>query len=277
MTGFTAAPVPLAHTELGSGEPVVILHGLFGQGRNWRAVARWLADRGCRAICPDLRNHGASPAATPMDYPAMAADVEALRRRLGIDRFALIGHSMGGKVAMHYALTAPERLRALVVVDIAPVTYPDRYSALVDALLALDLDAIGARSQADRQLAPAIPDSTLRGFLLQNLRRDAASGWHWAANLRGLREALPAILDFPPPAPGQRFEGPTLVVRGGRSEAVTPGHVALMREWFPALAGECIEAAGHWPHHETPEAFMQALERFLAGVPAASDEQRSTQ
>src|SRR5271154_4347628 len=144
--------VALAATEYGDGEPVAILHGLFGAGRNWATIAQRLSTRH-RVIALDLRNHGASPWADAMDYPAMAEDVRTAMLARGHRRYALIGHSMGGKVAMVAALTNPDAIERLVVVDIAPVAYPVPYLGYVRAMRALDLGAITRRSEADTLLA----------------------------------------------------------------------------------------------------------------------------
>src|SRR5215469_8902919 len=175
--------------EYGEGEPVAILHGLFGSARNWASVAQRLADN-WRVIAFDLRNHGASPWSDTMDYVAMAEDVRAAMQVRGHNRYSLIGHSMGGKVAMTAALVEPNAVESLVVVDIAPVTYPTTpYAAYVQAMRALDLGAIMRRREADATLAVAVGNATERAFLLQNLIfGDGAP--HWRINLSAIQASL---------------------------------------------------------------------------------------
>ncbi len=160
--------VALAATEFGDGKPVAILHGLFGSARNWASIAQRLGGDD-RAIAFDLRNHGASPWAETMSYAEMAEDARAAMAARGHRRYALIGHSMGGKVAMVMALTNPADVERLVVVDIAPVAYPVPYLAYVRAMRTLDLDAITRRREADTRLAATIADPAERAFLLQSL------------------------------------------------------------------------------------------------------------
>jgi len=247
------------------GPALVILHGLFGSARNWHGIATRLAARQ-RVVSVDLRNHGRSPRAPDMDYAAMAGDVLALIEQLGLARPLLAGHSMGGKVAMTLALQAPARLAALVVVDIAPITYPDRFSPLVDAMRALDLEHLGTRAEAERALAARVPEAALRAFLLHNLARDGRGRWHWRVNLDAVQAALPALLGFPALEPGCRYPGPALLIRGAASNAAAPAHEQGMRARFPRLTVRTVEGAGHWPHAERPDAFLACLTPFLASV-----------
>lgn len=255
------ATVELARERLGSGPPLVFLHGLFGSGRNWRSFARGLADR-FTCLLVDLRGHGNSPHAPPYDYPTFAADVARLLAEEGIARAHLLGHSMGGKTAMTLALTRPELVERLAVVDIAPVPYAHDYRALIRALLALDLSAIRSRREADAALAPAIPDPQLRAFLLQNLVIDDG-GARWRIDLAGLERAMPALTDFPRELYGRRFEGPTLFVRGGRSDYVQDAHLPVIRRLFPAARIETVADAGHWPHAERPAELLRLVRAFL--------------
>ncbi|ROR35040.1 alpha/beta fold hydrolase [Inmirania thermothiophila] len=256
--------VDLAYQELGDpGAPaLVILHGLFGSGRNWRSVGQRLA-RGRRVVLADARNHGASPRAPGMDYRAQAADVERLMDRLGIGRAALLGHSMGGKTAMTLALTRPERVERLVVADIAPVRYGHSFEDLLAAMESLDLGHLGSRREADAGLAAHIGDAALRAFLLTNL--DGRPGqWRWRVDLPAIHAALPQLLDFPAVMPGRPYPGPALFVAGGASHYVRPEHEARIRALFPQARIARIEGAGHWLHAERPEAFLALVEPFLA-------------
>jgi pimeloyl-ACP methyl ester carboxylesterase len=254
----------LATTEYGAGEPVAILHGLFGWGRNWATIAQRLATRH-RVIALDLRNHGNSPWADTMTYAEMAEDV---RDTLG-GPATLIGHSMGGKAAMVAALGgAPVGPRVghwverLVVVDISPVGYTAP-TAQLDAMHGLDLAAITRRSEADRLMAADIPDPAERAFLLQNLVFGDGPP-HWRLNLAGIEQAMPDILGFPDLPAGTVYPGPTLFIAGSDSGYLRPEHEPGIRRMFPAAEIIRIPDAGHWVHAEQPEAFLEAAEGFLA-------------
>lgn len=253
--------VRLAATEYGDGPPVAILHGLFGSGRNWGSIARHLAARH-RVFAFDLRNHGASPWADTMSYREMAADVcETLAER-GIERAALIGHSMGGKAAMVTALSAGERVERLVVVDIAPVAYAPHHLDLVQAMRRLDLAAITRRGDADAALAAAVPDAAERGFLLQNLLFDGGQA-EWRLNLAAIEREMPELIGWPALPSGAVYRGPTLFVAGAESDYLLPDYEPEIRRRFPAAEVTRIAGAGHWLHAEQPAAFLATVEPFL--------------
>ena len=259
-------PVALESTVIGRGPPAVVLHGLFGSGTNWRTIARKLGNRlACHLV--DQRNHGRSPHARDMSYPALAADVQAYLDAHEIERTGLIGHSMGGKTAMTLALTAPERVRWLVVADIAPAPSPSDHRPILDALRALPIDGLASRAAAEAALAPAIPDLGLRRFLLQNLVHAAAGGLRWRIDLDAIASALPDLTDFPPTAPDAVYEGPTLFVRGERSDYVTARHEPRISALFPAASVVTVAGAGHWLHAEQPAAVTAHVEAFLDDVP----------
>ena len=258
----TPRPVRLAFTRTGRGPPLLFLHGFLGSGRNWKGIARALSDR-FTCLLVDLRNHGASPWAEPMTYEAMAADVAALLEAEGLEEATVLGHSMGGKAAMTLALEGEPRLRALIVVDIAPVPYRRRLEPLLDALLAVDLARFRSRAEVDAALRPAIPEDPFRGFLLQNLER-GPEGLRWRCNLPVLRRWLPAITGFPPALEGRRWEGPVLFLRGERSDYVEARHLPRIRALFPRARIVTLEGAGHWPQAERPEETRRALEAFLS-------------
>jgi pimeloyl-ACP methyl ester carboxylesterase len=251
--------VTLSYCEIGSGRTVVILHGLLGSARNWQRIARQLAGD-CRVITIDQRNHGDSPHVGTMSYLEMAADVFALLDRLGSDGCMLIGHSMGGKVAMTMALTQPRRCERLVVVDIAPVTYASRFVALVAAMQKLPVASLRSRAEAFRMLTPVEPDPAVRHFLLHNLRvRDGR--YAWLINLEAIGAALPEIGAFP--AIDAHYDGSVLFVRGEHSDAIQHRQLAQTRRYFPKAELITVEGAGHWPHAEAPEAFLAAVQGFL--------------
>ena len=211
----------------------------------------------------DLRNHGASSWAEAMDYPAMAEDVRAAMTVRGHHCFAVVGHSMGGKAAMTLALTEPEAVERLIVVDIAPVALPAPVLSHIRAMRALDLNAIDRRRDADAELGAAIPDPAERGFLLQSLVF-AGDTPRWQLNLAALEAALPAIGGFPEFPSSTRYDGPTLFIAGGKSSVLPADAEPIIRAFFPRATIERIANAGHWVHAEQPAAFLTLVEPFLA-------------
>jgi esterase len=252
--------VILNGVELGSGPPVALLHGLFGSAANFGTVQRRLADR-YRVIALDLRNHGNSPHAPYMSYPAMAEDVlETLRARHALP-CALIGHSMGGKVAMAAALEAPGAVSRLLVADIAPVTYGQTYRPYIEAMKALPLTPDLTRVAADRALADKVAEPGVRAFLLQNLRFGTEPAWR--IGLDAIANALPQISSWPE-LDEAAYLGLTLFVSGARSDYIKPEHRAAIRELFPSARFAVLKNAGHWVHADNPDGFLSLVEAFLA-------------
>ena len=255
----------LACTDLGSGPPLVILHGLFGSARNWAAVAKRLA-AARRVLALDLRNHGASPWTPGMDYPDMAQDVARFVASRELGPVEVIGHSMGGKVAMCLALAEPALVRRLIVVDIAPMAYDHAFAApYAEAMLAIDLARHDTRRAVDRELARSLPDPVLRGFLMTNLARAGdglrSGGLRWGVNLEAIARNGDALMDFPETA--ARYGGPALFVGGARSDYLGADAEAAVRRYFPAAGITRIAEAGHWVHAEAPEAFLGTVAAFL--------------
>ncbi len=258
-------PIRLHLREYGATQPgadaVVLLHGLFGSSSNWHGIARILGQRH-RVLVPDLRGHGRSPAGDGISYPAIAADLVRLLDDQAIARARVIGHSMGGKAAMWLALTAPQRVATLTVVDIAPVTYPDRHSDLVAALGAIPLATLRDRREADARLAPVVPEPPVRGYLLQNLEH-TPDGWRWRFALGAIAAATEAIRGFPDPA-GAQFPGPTLFVYGTASDYLAGTHLGAVRALFPLARLRPVAGAGHWVHADQPAGFLTAIASALA-------------
>lgn len=252
----------LAFTESGSGRPVAFLHGLLGAGQNFGAVQKALAARGHRVLALDLRNHGASPHAATMSYPEMAADVAETLGEAGALPAAVVGHSMGGKVAMALALAHPEAVERLLVADIAPVSYgTPLFSHYIAAMRAIPLRSGLTRREADAALAEAVPAAPLRGFLLQNLLF-AENPPRWRVPLDVLAAEVDVLGGWPDP-PG-RYGGKVLVLAGDSSEYILPAHHARFRALFPAARFATIPA-GHWLHAENPAAFLAETTAFLEG------------
>lgn len=265
MTSEPATTTGSLHTtSLGdSGSPVVFCHGLFGQGRNWTQIGKALSDEH-RVLLVDMPHHGRSPWSPHFDYLDMADQVAAL---LDPDvPVTLVGHSMGGKVAMVLALRHPELVERLCVVDISPVAQgaSEEFAGYIAAMQAMDLDALERRSDADQALKAAVPHPTIRGFLLQNLRREG-DRWRWLPNLDVLGENLEALGGWPEDRLGDvaPYDGPVLWIGGAKSPYVRDEYAADMDRWFPRNRRVTVKQAGHWVHSEQPEVFIEVLRRFI--------------
>lgn len=251
-------------TELGeAGSRVVFCHGLFGQGKNFTAAGKALADHH-RVTLVDMPDHGQSPRSEHFDYLRMADQVADLFS--ADDPVALVGHSMGGKASMLAALRHPERVERLVVVDVSPVPYDHatEFEGYLTAMRAIDLDTLASRGEADAALREAVPNPTVRGFLLQSLRREG-EGWRWLLNLDLLARDLDDITDWPEDALAGTapYEGPVLWLGGAGSGYLRPEYVAAMDHWFPRNRRVTVKGAGHWVHSEQPEVFLEVLRRFV--------------
>ncbi|GAA1930572.1 alpha/beta fold hydrolase [Nocardioides lentus] len=259
-------------THLGEHGPrVVFCHGLFGQGRNWTTAAKALAGRH-RVTLLDMPNHGRSAWTEHLDYVDMADTVAATVRGGGEDPVALVGHSMGGKIAMLLALRHPDLVERLCVVDMSPVTYDagrSEFAGYIAAMSGMDLDALERRADADAALSPAVPHPTIRGFLLQNLRSGGTDGgWRWAPNLALLGAELEVLSGWPEDrlADTTPYDGPVLWVAGATSPYVTDDYEPAMSRWFPRQRRVTVKNAGHWVHSEQPEVFAEVLRRFVDGA-----------
>ena len=251
----------LTTTELGeSGSRVVLCHGLFGQGKNFTAIGKALAGSH-RVTLVDMPDHGRSPRTEGFDYLRYADLVAELLS--AEDPVALIGHSMGGKVAMLLALRRPELVERLVVVDVAPVPYDHaaEFEGYIAAMKAIDLSTLASRAEADQALLEAVPSAMVRGFLLQSVRRED-DGWAWLLNLDVLGRDLDLITGWPQ-VDASPYEGPVLWVGGADSRYVAPEHVAAMDRLFPLNRRVTVKGAGHWVHSEQPEVFLEVVRRFV--------------
>ncbi len=251
----------ILHSEsAGAGEPVVILHGLMGACENWRGVRAALADR-YRVVCLDLPNHGRSPQAERFDLRTIGDDVVETLDAAGVGQAAVIGHSLGGKVAMQMASDHAERLRGLVVVDISPRAIQPVHLFVLRACQQLDLASARRRSELDAALAQFIPQPETRDFLLKNVVRGKDGSFVWRVPLRHLIDNYRAVSDAPPlVAP---YAGPTLFVAGETSPFRLLADEALIRGWFPAARFVTIPGAGHLVHADQPEAFVAEVRAFL--------------
>lgn len=254
---------PLHTTRMGeSGSPVVFCHGLFGQGKNWTQIAKALADRH-RVTLVDMPDHGRSPWSERFDYAAMADAVASV-----LDEPAtLIGHSMGGKAAMLTALRHPDLVERLCVVDVSPVAYRSsgEFRSFIDAMLAIDLERLQSRAEADAALTDAVPSAGTRSFLLQSLRREAAAGeperWRWLPNLELLRRDIDVLHGFPDT--DAVYDGPVLWIAGSESRYVRDEFREAMEARFPRVRRVTVKGAGHWVHAEQPAVVTTLLQQFL--------------
>jgi esterase len=250
----------LKYKTFGQGEPVIILHGLFGTADNWQTIGKRLSEQ-YSVFLPDLRNHGRSPHDPDMNYELMADDLLHFMESNWMFKARIVGHSMGGKTAMKFALKYPDMVEKLVVVDIAPKLYTGGHQEIFEAMLSLDLDAISSRDEAEAQLAQRIKDESVRLFLLKNMSRNQAGGYQWKMNLPVIYEHYQEILsridgDTP-------YEGETLFVRGGRSNYIADTDMPDIQRLFPSARLETIPTAGHWIHADAPDEFCEHLHHFL--------------
>ncbi|ARS53938.1 alpha/beta fold hydrolase [Kushneria konosiri] len=242
--------------------PLVVLHGLFGSADNWRShIKHWRQKR--RVVAMDLRNHGRSPHTPGMHYEDMAADVLSVLDRLDIQKCDLLGHSMGGKVAMTLARRHPERVARLIVADIAPVAYEHGHNDVFQAHRLVEDALPESRKEADEAMAEAVDDRITRQFLATNLVRDDQGILGWRVGLDFIEEGYSDIVA--PPGGNAPYEGPTLVLRGEHSSYVTDDALSVIGEIMPEARVDTIQGAGHWLHAEQPEAFLKAVDSFLKG------------
>ena len=257
-------------TRLGEQGPIIAFcHGLFGQGKNWTQIAKaFAADH--RVLLIDMPNHGRSEWTDGFAYPDLADRVASL---FGADDpVTLVGHSMGGKIAMAIALRHPEVVERLVVVDVSPVAYESarEFLGYIDVMRALDLGALERRDQADEALRGDVPNTTIRSFLLQNLRREGSAdggGWRWMPNLDLLSAHMPELAGWPSEAfGGASYAGPVLWIGGASSGYVTDEFAPAMEALFPRVRRVTIKGAGHWVHSEQPAVFTEVLKRFVGSA-----------
>jgi len=249
----------LHYQIIGQGQPLLILHGLFGSSDNWRMLAKQFAENR-QVISVDLRNHGLSPHSDEQNYDVMAADIKQLCDELSLKAIELIGHSLGGKVAMTCAELYPELITKLVIVDMAPRQYQDEHTPIFRALENIELSQYSSRREIDNVLADSIPDSGVRQFLLMNLKT-VDKQLQWRINLSALRATYPNMLQ------AVINKGvvvkPTLFIRGGKSDYIRLSDESEIRQRFANVTLQTIDEAGHWLHIEQPQLFISMVRDFL--------------
>ncbi|MEN9699380.1 MAG: hypothetical protein RLZZ301_578 [Bacteroidota bacterium] len=248
----------LHHRTLGSGKPFIILHGLFGFSDNWQTQAKKFADY-YQVYLIDLRNHGHSPWSDEFSYELMVADLHDFITEHHLERPLLLGHSMGGKLAMHYDQKYPNTLEKLIVVDMGVKAYPSHHQHILNAFREIKLDELTARSQAEQLLKTFVDSEGVRQFLLKNLYWIEKGKLAWRVNFPVLEAAMDEILSALPA--GESFT-PTLFVRGLLSTYILDSDIELLEAYFPDAQFADIPNAGHWVHAEAPDAFVEAVLGF---------------
>lgn len=246
--------------ELGQGPPFIILHGLMGSSDNWLTQAKMLADQ-YHVYLVDQRNHGQSSHSNDFDYIVLANDLLDFIQLYAIKNPIILGHSMGGKAAMNFAISNPTLLDRLIVVDIAPKAYPVHHDSIVEGLLAIPIDTLQTRNQADEVLSQHVPEADVRQFLLKNLLRKPQGGFAWKINLKVIDEKLELIsadIQFP-----GTYNGQTLFVRGAHSHYVQDDDRQRIKNLFPNSSLITMDT-GHWVQAEKPREFVEVVKNFLS-------------
>ncbi len=250
----------LYHQHYGEGKPMIILHGLFGMSDNWVSLARRFAGHYSVHVI-DQRNHGRSGWHEVFNYEAMVDDLLEFLEAHQMESVLLLGHSMGGKTAMQFALDHPEKTEKIIIADISADEYNNKHDVIIDAMLSVNLDKFSKRSEVSNELKKTIEDQRIRQFLMKNLHWKDRSKLGWKANLEVIYENLPEIfraLDSSTP-----YEKPALFLRGSESPYIRQKHIPRIKKLFPSAKIETIEGASHWLHAEKPDAFYQHVMKFL--------------
>ncbi|MFD1343770.1 alpha/beta fold hydrolase [Litorisediminicola beolgyonensis] len=246
----------ISHGTPGDGPPLILVHGLYGQARNWLQIARALSKER-HVIAVDQRNHGDSPWTDSHDYPGMAEDLAQVIDAQG-GLADLVGHSMGGKAVMALALTRPDLVHRMIIADMAPVAYDHDQLQYVKAMKSVDLSQVEKRSDAARQLSEHVSDSTLQSFFTQSID---TSEKRWKLNLDVLERDMDKVLGWPD-LDGS-FEGPALFLSGAESDYVAPAYRDTIRGYFPKARFVSLPGTGHWLHAEKPREFAETVQTFL--------------
>ena len=242
-------------------QTILILHGLFGSKRNWQSIAHKLSEH-FQVFTLDSRNHGESGHSGAMRYQDMADDVFQFITDHSLQQVSIVGHSMGGKVAMQMALEHPEIIKRLVIIDVAPVQYQHSFDNLIDSLNALPLEQLSNRQEADELLESSIQPKSLRQFLLQNLRK-LDTGFSWRMNLQAIQSCIDDLMGFPTDHGNPRYNKPVLFLKGENSNYIKHQHDRQIFSIFPKALFITVEGAGHWLHAENPGFVVGEIRKFI--------------
>ena len=251
----------LHSTILGSGDPLLILHGFLGMSDNWKTLGNKYAENGYQVHLIDQRNHGRSFHSDHFDYGFLSQDIQTYLQKYQLEHVNIIGHSMGGKTAMQLAVDCPEYVSKLLIADIAPKFYPPHHQDIIEGLKTLDFNDLKSRSEADKKLAESIPNFGIRQFLLKNLYWVDKGQLGFRCNLNVLQHRMEEIGENI--SGTATFTGPTLFLSGSHSEYIHENDGVAIKKHFPKAVITTISNAGHWLHAENPSDFFKASLNFL--------------
>jgi esterase len=262
----------LHFSKIGEGPALVILHGLYGQGDNWLNIAHMLANK-FTVYLVDQRNHGQSPHALSHSYDDLAGDIKEFCNNEGLTNFDLLGHSMGGKTAMTFALKYHDYVQRLIVVDISPYSYLNQklfepqinfHHQVIEAFKNAPVESAKSRAEIDVFFSNLVESAPIRKFLLKNLKRNKEGRFYWQLNIDAISKNLENIIDTVPPVKiGILSQIPALFIRGGKSIYITDEEILAVPDVFPNARFITFENAGHWLHAEEPKKFSEIVCEFL--------------
>lgn len=253
----------LFYRNFGSGQPLIVLHGLFGISDNWIPFGKLMAQKNFNVFTPDLRNHGQSPHSDTFNYQSMLQDLTDFINDNKINNPIILGHSMGGKIAMHYALENPSKVNKLIIVDVSLRNYTKKthHIALVNAMLSIDFSIAKTRTDIEKQLLPEISDKRIRNFLMKNIKRKNKDSYEWKINMESINNNIDLIYE------GINiesvFDGPTIFIRGGISTYISEDDYPKIKKHFPNSKIHTIENASHWVQVDAPKQFVSIIDDFL--------------
>jgi esterase len=267
----------LSYRKMGQGPPMIILHGLYGSSDNWFSIGKAFATR-FEVYLVDQRNHGNSPHTREHNYIVLRNDLHGFMEARGIEKAVILGHSMGGKAAMFFAVVYPEKVQSLIVVDISPRSYKSLtqpapqsldHMNIITSMMGVDFSKVKDRADVDRALSETISSERLRHFLLKNVKRNNSGGYEWKLNIKTLHDQLPQILDGLDPKPFMNGNGitgfPVLFVKAGNSGYINENDFSLIKTIFPMAEMVTIPDADHWVHTEKPELLIKTISYFIFG------------
>lgn len=249
----------LHYQEAGQGEAIILIHGLFGSLENLGMIAKALKEH-YRVISVDVRNHGQSFHKNNMTYSELSQDIINVMDELNISSAYILGHSMGGKIAMQLAINYPDRVKKLIVADIAPIAYPPHHERIINGLKSLNLKSISTRKEADKQLEAYVETPSVRQFLLRNLSSNNGV-FHFKCNLNNIADCYPQIMSGS--LLDKQYTGQVLFIKGGDSDYIQTKHRDTIKMLFPKSTAKIIQGTGHWLHAEKPAVFNKIVHDFL--------------